>query len=105
MEALNTFLYGALTTLAFVAGFFFLRYWRITRDRFFLFVVITFWALAANWATLAGGVDEHSGYFYMPRLGAFLVLLAGIADKNRKPRSRRNGGDDQLEAKRATHPS
>ncbi|MEJ7596616.1 MAG: DUF5985 family protein [Kofleriaceae bacterium] len=84
MEALNTFLYGTLTALSFVAGLFFVRYWRMTRDRFFVFLVITFWALAAHWASIAGGTDEHAVSYYLPRLGAFLVLLIGIADKNRR---------------------
>lgn len=85
MEALNTFLYGVLATLALVAGVFFLRYWRTTRDRFFVFMAVAFWALAANWASLAGQpVDDRAAYFYLPRLGAFVVLLIGIADKNRR---------------------
>jgi peptidoglycan/LPS O-acetylase OafA/YrhL len=85
MEVLNTFAYGLLTALSFIAGVFFLRYWHQTRDRFFLFLVITFWALAANWASLAGHADdEHAAYFYLPRLAAFLMLLVGIVDKNRR---------------------
>ena len=85
MEALNTFLYGTLTALSFVVGVFFLRYWRSARDRFFGFMTVTFWALAANWASLAwGGSETGAAYFYLPRLGAFVVLLLGIADKNRR---------------------
>lgn len=85
MEALNTFAYGMLTALSFIAGVFFVRYWRQTRDRFFVFLVIAFWALAANWASLAGNSnEEHAAYFYLPRLVAFLVLLVGIVDKNRR---------------------
>ncbi len=84
MDALNPFLYGTLTALSFVAGLFFVRYWTLTRDRFFVFLVITFWALAAHWASISGGTDEQSVSSYLPRLGAFLVLLIGIADKNRR---------------------
>lgn len=85
MELFNTFAYGVLTALSFVAGLFFVRYWRETKDRFFLFLVITFWVLAGDWASLTGNTDrEHVAYFYLPKLFAFLVLLVGIADKNRR---------------------
>jgi hypothetical protein len=87
MDALNIYLCGALTALAFVIGVFFARYYVLTRDRFFVFLTITFWVLGANWASLASQVivDEgNQAFYYLPRLAAFLVLLAGIADKNRR---------------------
>lgn len=85
MGALHTFLCGTLTALAFVIGAAFARYYVLSRDRFFVFLAITFWVLGANWASLASEVsEEDQPYFYIPRLFAFLVLLAGIVDKNRR---------------------
>lgn len=79
------FQYGVLAALSFVAALLFLRYWRKGRDRFFLFVTVAFLGLAVNWTSLAGRVtEEHAAYFYLPRLAAFVILLAGIYDKNRR---------------------
>lgn len=85
MGELHTFLCGVLTALAFVIGAAFARYYVLSRDRFFIFLTITFWVLGANWASLASEVSEGDRpYFYLMRLFAFLVLLAGIVDKNRR---------------------
>ena len=83
-----TFIFGVLTGLAFACGLFFLRYWRSTSDRFFLFFAIAFWALGANWALLAGRdpTYEYVPYFYLLRLFAFLLILVAIIDKNRRGR-------------------
>lgn len=96
MSTLNTFLYGSLTAMSFIAGVFFVRYWRVTRDRFFVFLAVTFWALAADWGLLAWSTDnEHAIYAYLPRLCAFVVLLVGIADKNRHAtKARRSVGTE-----------
>lgn len=78
--------YGALTALAFVCGLFFVRYWKSSGDRFFAFFAVAFWALGANWALLIGRdpADEYTPYFYLLRLFAFLLILSGIVDKNRR---------------------
>lgn len=82
----HEFLFGALTMLSFVAGLFFLRYWRSSSDRFFAFFAIAFWALGANWALMVGRdpADEYLPYFYLLRLVAFLLIVAAIVDKNRR---------------------
>lgn len=78
--------FGLLTALAGVCGLFFLRYWRSTGDRFFLFFAVAFGSLAANWALLVGrnADDEYAPYFYLLRLFAFLLIVAAIVDKNRR---------------------
>ncbi len=84
-DLLHALLCGVLTALCLVVGLCFLRYYRLSRDRFFVFLTITFWALGVNWVSLAAPGDEGNDVvFYLPRLGAFLVLLAGIVDKNRR---------------------
>jgi hypothetical protein len=86
IDALYTFTFGLLTTLSFVCGLFFLRYWRSSHDRFFAFFGVAFWALGANWALLVGRdpSDEYTPYFYLLRLFAFLLILTAIVDKNRR---------------------
>jgi hypothetical protein len=83
---LYTFSFGLLTTMSFVCGLFFLRYWRSSHDRFFAFFGVAFWALGANWALLVGRDprDEYTPYFYLLRLFAFLLILTAIVDKNRR---------------------
>lgn len=81
-----TFDFGVLVVLAFVAGLFFLRFWRSSGDRFFAFFAVAFTALGANWALMTGRNpnDEYLPYFYLLRLLAFLLILIGIIDKNRR---------------------
>lgn len=83
---LNYFLQGAAAMGCVVAGMFFVRYWRETRDRFFLFFVAAFWAFALNWVGLAVVQPsvESTHWFYLLRLLAFLLIIAAIVDKNRR---------------------
>lgn len=79
------YLFGLLTGLSFACGLFFLRYWWLSKDRFFLFFVVSFWSLGATWALLTGHrSDEYTPYCYMLRLFAFLLILVAIIDKNRR---------------------
>lgn len=84
MESLNDFLWGSLSMACIAIGVCFLRFWRNTQDRFFLFFSLAFWALGINWLSL--GIFQPSSethhYFYLLRMLAFLLILAGILDKN-----------------------
>ena len=83
-KLLNQFLLGALVMACVAAGFFFLRFWRKTQDRLFLIFALAFWLLGANWLLLAfWQTDETRTWLYMIRLVAFILILAGIIDKNR----------------------
>ena len=44
---------GALAMASAVAGLFFLRFWRETRDRLFAMFALAFWVLGVNWLGLA----------------------------------------------------
>ena len=83
---MTTFLLGAETMAAAIAGLFFLRFWRETGDRLFAIFAISFWLLAANWAGLGiyGANTEAVRYPYFLRLAAFCLILYGIAHKNRR---------------------
>jgi hypothetical protein len=85
---LNSVLVGGIAVAAFVAGLFFLRYWRTTGDRFFMFFAISFWLEGAHRLALYQwlGPDEASPLYYLPRLLAYGLIIAAIVDKNRKSR-------------------
>jgi hypothetical protein len=84
VTTLATFLAGVLTMGQAVAALFFLRFWRDTRDRLFLFFAGAFALLAADRCMLAL-LDVHGGAelaLYGLRLLAFLLILGAIVDKN-----------------------
>ncbi len=83
---------GAIVMGYAVAGLFFLRFWRQTRDRLFLIFAISFWLLGGQRLALAltaQMVESHTA-FYLVRLFAFLLILLAIVDKN-SGRGRRDG--------------
>lgn len=76
---------GAITMGYAVAGLFFLRFWRETRDRLFLIFAGAFWVLGLQRLALAFSrdmIEDHTG-LYLVRLFAFLLILLAIVDKNR----------------------
>ncbi len=80
----NQFLLGVVVAACSVAGLFFLRFWRRTRDRLFVIFAVAFWTLGANWLALAfTEQDEVRTALYVVRLLAFLLILGGVVDKNR----------------------
>ena len=90
---LNQFLLGAIVLACGVAGLYFLRFWRKTRERLFSLFAIAFWVLGANWLLLAFiNRDEVRTWLYVIRLCAFLVILYAILEKNRAGRKDRPGG-------------
>ncbi len=80
------YLHGALTAGCLVIGLVFLKYWRVSHDRFFLFFASAFWVFAIGWALRAfvPSAGDHGHFVYVPRLLGFLLIMAGIFDKNRR---------------------
>lgn len=80
------FFWGALSMACATAALFFLRYWVSTRDRLFAFFAIAFAVLALNWVSLAfiDPGEELRHTLYLLRLGAFMLIIIGIVDKNRR---------------------
>jgi len=79
------FLWGATSMGAWTAALFFLRFWRQTRDRFFLAFALAFMLLAVNWLGLVFVAPETEArtWMYLVRLAAFVIILLAIWDKNR----------------------
>ena len=84
--SLVPFLQAVSATAAWINGVFFWRFWRQSRDQLFAMFAIAFWLLAASWAILSvfNPQGEPLPYVYALRLLAFLVLIAGIVQKNRQ---------------------
>jgi hypothetical protein len=82
----SLFVSGAITMGYVVAAIFFLRYWRDTRDRLFLFFTTAFVLLAAQRTALSFIVEREALVVgsYGLRLLAFVIILVGIVDKNRR---------------------
>ena len=80
------FLWGMLTMAHLAAALLLLRFWRISHERLFLFFAGAFATLALNWVGLAliDPALELQHYVYLLRLFAFLLLIVGIVDKNRR---------------------
>jgi hypothetical protein len=88
------FIWGLLSMETAVAALFFLRSWRVTADRLFLFFALAFFAMMLNWVGLSRVDVSHEliHYVYIFRLVAFVLIIVGIIDKNRRsgqhPRSK-----------------
>lgn len=83
---MNTLLAGGIATASLLAGLFFLRFWRSTRDRFFLFFALSFLIEGINRFALyaLAGLDDAAPIYYVIRLVAYGLILAAIIDKNLK---------------------
>jgi hypothetical protein len=83
---MSAFFYGLSTMGSFVAGLYFLRFWRDTADRLFLMFALAFFILAVNYGVLGVVVDSDEWRVpaFVLRLLAFLLLIYGIVDKNRR---------------------
>jgi hypothetical protein len=85
---MTLFISGVLVAGYAVAGLFFLRFWRQSRDRLFAWFAAAFWLLAAQRGALAAAEPGTLGatWLYAVRLLAFLLILAAVIDKNRPAR-------------------
>ena len=79
------FLSGILAMGYFVAGLFFVRFWKQTGDRLLGMFGLAFWILTVQRAalTMLGENHESTTFLYVIRLAAFVLILAAIIDKNR----------------------
>jgi hypothetical protein len=82
------YLSGAVTVGFIVASALFMRLWHRRRDRLLLALAIAFTLLAVNQMLALWLTDGHArvGYAYLLRVFGFLLVLAAIADWNRRIR-------------------
>jgi hypothetical protein len=69
-----------------VVALFFLRFWRQTRDRLFLFFAAAFGIFMTERIVRGGMIidTEMAPFVYGTRLIAFLLIIVAIVDKNRR---------------------
>lgn len=87
--AAGIFLSGIYMATFGACGFFFLKFWRRSHDRFFLFFAWACWLIASERIALLFAATEHEprSIVYFIRLAAFILIIAAIVNKNleRKP--------------------
>lgn len=78
-------LLGAIVMASIVVGMFFLRFWRSTGDRFFLFFSLSFFIEGFNRILMGTGMglQEDSPLNYLIRLVSYGLILWAIFDKNK----------------------
>jgi hypothetical protein len=84
---MNDMLVGAIAMASMVVALFFLRYWRSTGDRFFLYFALSFLidGLDRMFLSPASPSTEDAPEYYVLRLLSYALILFAIWDKN-KPR-------------------
>lgn len=80
------FLAGGSAVAAAGIALYFARYWRQTADRFFLLFALAFGVFGVNRLalTLVDDESESRPWLYLLRLGAFLLIIAAVVEKNRQ---------------------
>jgi hypothetical protein len=84
MEMAKAMMAGAIMVAAWAILVFFLRFWRKTGDRLFLFFAAAFLLLGIERIIILVLASDHQAFGYLIRLFAFLLILFAILDKNRK---------------------
>lgn len=81
---MQLFMLGMISMGFAIAALFFLRFWRGSRDRLFLYFAIAFALEAANRAIYAwnGAQTEEVTLYFSLRLLAFSLILWAIVEKN-----------------------
>jgi magnesium-transporting ATPase (P-type) len=90
----TVFLSGVTMATFSAAGIFFIRFWRTSRDRFFLLFAIACWLVAVERVValfidsalepLWGTSSESLFWVYLVRLFAFIAIAIAIYEKNRR---------------------
>jgi hypothetical protein len=83
---------GAIAMGFAVAGLFFLRFWRETRDRLFILFAFAFFIMALSrvYFRLADPTHLREERYWV-RFAAFALILVAILDKNRSRRTQDSG--------------
>ena len=82
---MQLFLLGMISMGCAVAALLFLRFFRSSGDRFFLFFAASFAIEAVNrgvFAWIGPQASEYQVGYVLARLGAFVLILVAILDKN-----------------------
>jgi len=84
MKPVTDILLGAVIMGDAIAAVFFVRYWRLTGDRFFLFFSASFIAIAVSRVVVDENLPPvgYEPFGYMIRILSYVFIIAGIMYKN-----------------------
>jgi hypothetical protein len=83
--AVSSLLLGAIAASSFAIGLFFLKFWRSSRDRFYLLFSASFLIESINRAAIGTvGLNEYEQLHYCIRFVAYGLIVIAIWDKNRR---------------------
>jgi hypothetical protein len=84
MKPVTDILLGAVIMGDVIAAVFFVRYWRLTNDRFFLFFSASFIAIAVSRVVVDENLPPvgYEPFGYMIRILSYVFIIAGIMYKN-----------------------
>jgi len=84
--AVNAWLSGAIFMASLVIALFFLRYWRHSRDKLFIYFALAFVLEGIHRLLQAWPTDTpDQPQYYLIRLLEYMLILAAIVQKNRRP--------------------
>ncbi|MGQ0652090.1 MAG: DUF5985 family protein [Betaproteobacteria bacterium] len=87
---MSAFLSGAVTFGYLIGALFFVRFWRRSADRLFLWFAIAFILLALNQflAHVLNVISEPYSFVYGIRVLAFVLIIVAVVEKNTANRRR-----------------
>jgi uncharacterized protein DUF5985 len=85
IATVDSVLQSAIAMASLVVMLFFLRFWRQTRDSFFLLFSLAFGidGLTRFALALVEQADPSDALYYLPRLATFCLIIVAIVRKNR----------------------
>ncbi|MDF2757117.1 MAG: conserved rane protein of unknown function [Nitrospira sp.] len=91
MTPLAHILLGAVIMGDVLAALFFVRFWKMTGDRFFLFFSASFLAIAVSRVVVDESIPPFGmeAFGYLIRILSYLFIIAGILYKNRGTKTSR----------------
>ena len=94
---MNQILAGAICMGSLVIALFFLRFWRTSKDRFFLYFALSFAIEGVHrfYSALDPALSEASPEHYLIRLLAYALILWAIIEKNLPRKDRTAPRPDQ----------
>lgn len=79
-----TLMSGAIMMASYVVALFFYKYWKKSGDRLFAIFATSFVIIALERLILGFTAKEPAPEVYLLRLSAFVLILIGVLDKNRR---------------------
>lgn len=83
MNEMHVLTTGAIVLACAVIGLHFLRFWKSSRDSFFLYFAAAFWIQGGQWLyTGLVSASEYGAGPYLARMLAYLLIVVAILQKN-----------------------